>query len=382
MMRNWAGFAMVAAVMLAACGGGGGDNGRTVESTSSTIGTTSPTVDETVAAASEGTSEPAATGAFSVDMESARITPDIVAEYGALGVHQVAAGAADVWVTVGDTPNEGEAFVVRHDLTGAEVARIPDDGRPLGIIVDPGGRGAWFGDNFHGTLEFVDASTNSIAITIDNAVSSLSTTLLDEGESIWSMRSTSALVRVDPGSGEIAQEIETTLASSQSDLLLDRGTLWSSDSLADTVTAFDLATGSAQTFTIPGADSMVVLEDGRILVAGDELATIDPTSRSVAAIGAVVYPDKSEFFPAKFTALEMTGSGLYGFDGVHGRFVRLDLATTSAELIDEVPIGFVGVGDIAESGDGTIWLVVTGEETETDAQDRLRRYTAARSSSG
>ena len=46
----------------------------------------------------------------------------------------------------------------------------------------------------------------------------------------------------------------------------------------------------------------------------------------------------------------------------------------SVQRYDEVPIGFVGVGDIAESGDGALWLVVAGEEDETSTEDHLRRY--------
>jgi hypothetical protein len=376
MKRSLAVFLTAAVMMIAACGGGEDDagTGSTTAASSSPTETTAPMVGETVAPLPGGTLGETAAGAFSVDLEGARLAAEIIAGYADLSVQQVAAGDADVWVTVGDTPNEGDAYVARYDLAGSEVARVAIDGRPLGVVGDPNGRGVWFGDNFFGRLEFIDGSTDSIATSIEDGVSSLSTSILDAEGSIWSMRSISDLIRVDPVSGEIADEIETSFQSSQSDLLLVDGTLWGSEPLADTVTAIDLATGSSRTFMIPGADAMAVLDDGTILVSGDELATIDPATGSVDLIGAVVYPDKNEFFPAKFTALTVTGSGLYGFDGVHGRLVRLDLATMSADVIDEVPIGFVGVGDIAESGDGALWLVVTGEETDTDTEDRLRRY--------
>jgi streptogramin lyase len=355
---------------VAGCGSGDAEDGTTT--TSAPAETTVPAgggAETTVG----DTTTPAA-GGFAVDLDGGRIAPELVAGYGDLSVHQVAAGS-DVWVTVGDAAGGGEAFIVRYALDGSEIARIPDDGRPLGIVADPDGRGAWFGDAFNGTLEFVDASSDSIASVIDGAVSSLGSTILSEEGSIWSMSSRTTLVRVDPAEAQVVEEFEVGFESSPGSLVLDGGILWGNDTTADTVTAVDLQTGTTQAFTVAGPAAMIPLDDGTILVSGEEaLATIDPATGEVTDVGAVVYPDKSEAFPARFTALERTPSGLYGFDGVHGRLVRVDLEARTAVVIDEIPIGFVGVGDIAESEDGTLWLVVAGEEADGTPEEHLRRY--------
>lgn len=358
----------VLAIAAAACGSGDAANDTTT--TAAAVQTTVPAEGSTTT----GDTTPPPGGGFAVDLDGGRVAADLVAAYGDLRVHQVAAGA-DVWVTAGDAAAGGEAFVIRYGLDGSETARVPDDGRPLGIVIDPDGRGAWFGDAFHGTLEFVDASTDSIAAQVDGVVSSLGTTILSDGGSLWSMPSRSALVEVDPSAAEVVAEYEVGFESSPGTVVLEDGILWGNDTTIDTVTAADPAAGTAQTYPVPGPAAMVPLDDGTILVSGEQaLVVIDPATGEVAELGGVVYPDKSEAFPARFTALEWTSSGLIGFDGVHGRLVRLDLDARTAVVIDEIPIGFVGVGDLAESEDGALWLVVAGEESDGSPDEHLRRY--------
>jgi hypothetical protein len=347
---------LVLGIFVAACGGDdSGDSSDTASAGSSTT-----------------TAATATAGAFTVDLDGSRIGPELVAGYGELNVARVAAGESDVWVSVGDAANDGEAFIARYDLSGTEVARIPDDGRPIGLAIDASGLGAWFGDNFHSTLEFVDAATNEVTWSIADGVT-LGRSLIETGDAVWSL-GYGGLLQVDAATGEVVEQFDLDFESSPSDLLLVGETLWGSDSLGDTVTALDLNGGPAQTFALPGADAMVLLDDGTILVAGDELASIDLSTGEMTIIGAVIYPDKNESFPAKFTTLELTSTGLFGFDGMHGRLVRLDIEAMTAAVVDEVPIGFVGVGDIAESGDGALWLVVAGEESETSSEDHLRQY--------
>lgn len=358
---------LVVGIVVASCGGddsGGSDNTAPVASSTAAGVTTTSEVTATTAAATAGT--------FAIDLDGSRIGPELVAGYGELNVGRVAAGEVDVWVSVGDVANDGEAFIARYDLAGTEIARVSDDGRPIGLIVDPSGLGVWFGDNFHSTLEFIDAATNEVTWSITDGVT-LGSSLIETRDAVWSL-GYPGLLQVDAATGEVVEQFDLDFGSSPSDLLLVGETLWGSDLLGDTVTTLDLNGGSAQTFAVPGADAMVLLDDGTILVAGDELTSIDPVTGEMTAIGAVIYPDKNEAFPAKFTALELTSSGLFGFDGVHGRLVRLDLEAMTAVVVDEVPIGFVGVGDIAESGDGALWLVVAGEESETSTEDHLRRY--------
>jgi hypothetical protein len=364
---RWLITPLILGIVIAACGSddsGGSEDTAPVASSTTTAATTTSEVTTTTSAATAG--------AFTIDLDGSRIGPELVAGYGELGVGRVAAGDFDVWVTVGDAANDGEAFIARYDLSGTEIARIPDDGRPIGLVVDPSGLGVWFGDNYHSTLEFVDAATNEVTWSIADGVT-LGSSLIETRAAVWSL-GYPGLLRVDAATGEVVEQYDLDFESSPSDLLLVGETLWGSDSLGDTVTALDLNGGPAQTFTLPGADAMVLLDDGTILVAGDELASIDPATGEMTAIGAVIYPDKNEAFPARFTTLELTSSGLFGFDGVHGRLVRLDLEAMTAAVVDEVPIGFVGIGDIAESGDGALWLVVAGEESETSTEDHLRRY--------
>ena len=361
---------VVAVLSVAAAACGSGDAGNDPTTTSPAAPTTMPAESSTTVG---DTTSPAG-GGFAVDLDGGRVAAELVAAFGDLRVHQVAADA-DVWVTAGDAAAGGEAFVIRFGLDGSEAARVPDDGRPLGIVIDPDGRGAWFGDAFHGTLEFVDASTDSIAARVDGVVSSLGTAILSDGDSLWSMPSRSTLVEVDPSAAEVVGEYEVGFESSPGTLVLENGVLWGNDTTIDTVTAVDPAEGTAQIHAVPGPAAMVGLDDGTMLVSGDEaLVVIDPSTGDVSELGGVVYPDKSEAFPARFTALEWTSSGLIGFDGVHGRLVRLDLEALTAVVIDEIPIGFVGVGDLAESEDGLLWLVVSGEESDGSPDEHLRRY--------
>jgi hypothetical protein len=358
---------LVLGIVVAACGSddpGVSEDTAAAASSTTAAATTTGEVTTTIAAAT--------TGAFTIDLDDSRIEPELVAGYGELSVGQVAAGEFDVWVSVGDAANDGEAFIARYDLFGTEIARIPDDGRPIGLVVDPSGLGVWFGDNFHSTLEFIYASTNEVTWSITDGVT-LGSSLIETLDAVWSL-GYPGLLQVDAATGEVVEQFDLDFESSPSDLLLVGETLWGSDLLGDTVTALDLNGGPAQTFALPRPDAMVLLDDGMILVAGDELSSIDPATGAMNTIGAVIYPDKNEAFPAKFTTLELTSSGLFGFDGVHGRLVRLDLDAMTAVVVDEVPIGFVGVGDIAESGDGAMWLVVAGEESETSTEDHLRRY--------
>jgi hypothetical protein len=46
----------------------------------------------------------------------------------------------------------------------------------------------------------------------------------------------------------------------------------------------------------------------------------------------------------------------------------------TADVIDDIPTSLVGLGDLAQTGDGAIWMVVVGEEIEGDSTDHLRRY--------
>jgi hypothetical protein len=358
---------LVLGIVIAACGGddsGGSEETAPAASSTTAVATTTSEATTTTAAASAG--------AFTIDLDGSRIGPELVAGYGELNVARVAAGEFDVWVSVGDAANDGEAFIARYDLSGTEIARIPDDGRPIGLVVDPSGLGVWFGDNFHSTLEFVEAATNEVTWSIADGVT-LGSSLIETRGAVWSL-GYPGLLQVDAATGEVVEQFDVDFRSSPSDLLLVGETLWGSDITGDTVTGLDLNGGPAQTFSLPGADAMVLLDDGTILVAGEELASIDPDTGEMTTIGAVIYPDKNQGFPARFTTLELTSSGLFGFDAFHGRLVHLDLEAMTAAVVDEVPIGFVSVGDIAESGDGALWLVVTGEESETSTEDHLRRY--------
>ena len=149
------------------------------------------------------------------------------------------------------------------------------------------------------------------------------------------------------------------------DALLIGDTFWQSDVLADAVTSFNCHTEATVTFAIPFATALLELCDGSIVMSGEQLHTIDAATGDVTDLGSVVYPDRSEFFPAKFNTFLQTDAGVLAFGTDHGRLVRLDL--------DAIPTSLVGLGDLAQTGDGAIWMVV-GEEIEGDSTDHLRRY--------
>lgn len=382
MTRTLATLALTLALILSACGGDSSNDNEASDSADEAADVSEEAVADSGTSQPDSTEPPpesddegsAAAGAFAVDLDGSRQTGVQVADYGELNVHQVETDDSTVWVTAGDAANEGGAYVALYDLAGSEIGRVDVDGRPLGIAADPDGRGVWYNDGFNGNVDFIDGTAIAVGASIDDATSSLNTVVLNDAGSIWSMRSRDDLVRIDTEAGVVAEEILVPFESSQGNLIMADGTLWGSDILSDTVTAVDLETGEADVFQVVSADAMVLLDTGAVLVAGEQLVTIDPTSGAVTELGSVIYPDKNELFPARFTALAATSHGLYGFDGVHGRLVRIDIEALTAEVIDEVPIGFVGVGDIAESSDGNLWLVVTGEETETDTTDHLRVY--------
>jgi hypothetical protein len=292
-MIRWISLMTGAVLVMAACGGSSDPAVAPAVSDSppSNDASASPELPEL----SVDDLPPASLGAFAVDLHGARITPQILAGYGDPNVHQIAARDANAWVTVGDSANTGAAYVARYGLDGVEVGRVNDDGRPLGIETDPLGRGALFGDAFNEELHFYETSSDSIATTIGNVVSSLRPIVLNSDGSIWSIASGDRLARVDPESGA-AEKTQLADQNTPTDALLIGDTFWQSDVLADAVTSFNCHTEATATFAIPFATALLELCDGSILVSGEQLHTIDAATGDATDLRSVVYPTGASSF--------------------------------------------------------------------------------------